>query len=91
MNAYLGYNQIQMNAADEEKTTFITNLGLYCYQVIPFRLKNARATYQRLVICMFKEQIGRSIEVYVEDFLVKSKEPAQHLRNLCEAFGVLHC
>lgn len=44
-----------MHELDEEKMAFITSLGLYCYRVIPFGLKNARATYQRLVNRMFKE------------------------------------
>ena len=45
MDAYSGYNQIQMNPADREKTSFITERGLYCYNVMPFGLKNAGATY----------------------------------------------
>ena len=49
MDAFLGYNQISMNEQDEESTTFITNMCLFCYRVIPFGLKNAGATYQRLV------------------------------------------
>ncbi|XP_042964601.1 uncharacterized protein LOC122298813 [Carya illinoinensis] len=50
MDVYSGYNQIQMHIADKEKTSFVTDRGLYCYQVMPFRLKNAGATYQRLVL-----------------------------------------
>ena len=49
MNAFSGYNQIQMAEKDQEKTAFITSQGLYCYRVIPLSLKNVRATYQRLV------------------------------------------
>ena len=49
MDAYSGYNQIRMSPEDEEKTSFITDQGTYCYRVMPFGLKNARATYQRLV------------------------------------------
>ncbi|XP_042942693.1 uncharacterized protein LOC122276864 [Carya illinoinensis] len=62
MDAYSGYNQIRMNTVDEEKTSFITDRGLYCYQVMPFGLKNVGATYQRLVNRMFREQIGKSME-----------------------------
>ncbi|KAF5465384.1 hypothetical protein F2P56_015398 [Juglans regia] len=76
MDAYTGYNQIWMNKANEETTTFITDRGLYCYRVMPFGLKNAKATYQRLVNRMFEHQIEKIMEVYVEDLLVKSKEPA---------------
>ena len=56
-----------MHAPDKEKTTFITPKGLYCYKVMPFELKNAGATYQRLVTKMFKHLIGKTIEVYIED------------------------
>ena len=51
---------------DQEKTTFITSQGLYCYKVMPFGLKNVGATYQRLVNKMVSKQIGRNIEVYVD-------------------------
>ena len=51
-------------------TSFITDQGTYCYRVMPFSLKNAGETYQRLVNHMFKELIGRSMEVYVDDLLV---------------------
>jgi hypothetical protein len=72
MDAFSGYNQILMLPEDREKTTFITDRGLYCYKVMPFSLKNAGATYQRLVNKMFQAQIGRNMEVYVDDMLVKS-------------------
>ena len=58
MDAFPGYNQIKMNEADQEKTSFITSQGLFCYEVMPFGLKNAGATYQRLVNHMFCPQIG---------------------------------
>ena len=55
MDAFLGYNQIRMAEEDQEKTSFITSQGLYCYKVMPFGLKNAGATYQRLVNKMFSK------------------------------------
>ena len=63
--------------------------GLYCYKVMPFELKNAGATYQRLVNKMFSKQIGRNMEVYVDDMLVKSKEELVHLDDLKETFATL--
>ena len=66
------YNQIKMDEADQEKTSFVTSQGLFCYKVMPFGLKNAGATYQRLMNKMFTRQIGRNVEVYVDDMLVKS-------------------
>uniref|UniRef100_A0A2N9J0B4 Uncharacterized protein n=1 Tax=Fagus sylvatica TaxID=28930 RepID=A0A2N9J0B4_FAGSY len=78
MDAFSGYNQIRMEEEDQEKTAFITSRGLFCYKVMPFGLKNAGATYQRLVNKMFHDQIGRNVEVYVDDMLVKSKENEDH-------------
>ena len=72
MDAYSGYNQIQMHEGDQEHTAFLTNQSLYCYKVMLFGLKNTVATYQRLVNKMFKEQISKMMEVYVDDMLVKS-------------------
>ena len=73
-----------MDEEDQEKTAFITSQGLYCYKVMPFRLKNAGATYQRLVKKMFSKQIGRNMEVYVDDVLIKSKKELAHLDDLSE-------
>ena len=67
MDVFVGYNQIRMAEEDQEKTSFITSQGLYCYKVMHFGLKNAEATYQRLVNKMFSKQIGRNMEVYVDD------------------------
>ena len=78
-----------MAEEDQEKTVFITSQWLYYYKVMPFRLKNARVTYQRLVNKMFSEQIGRNMEVYVDDMLVKSKEELTHLDDLKETFAML--
>ena len=74
---------------DYEKTAFITSEGLYCYKIMPFGLKNAGATYQRLVNKMFSKQIGRNMEAYVDDMLVKSKEELTHLDDLKETFATL--
>jgi hypothetical protein len=89
MDAFSGYNQIQMEEEDQEKTAFITSRGLFCYKAMPFGLKNAGATYQRLVNKMFHDQIGRNVEVYVDDMLVKSKENEDHLTDLKETFQAL--
>ena len=89
MDAFSRYNQIKMVEEDQEKTAFITSQGLYCYKVMPFGLKNARDTYQRLVNKMFSKQIGKNMEVYVDDMLVKSKEELTHLDDLRETFATL--
>ena len=89
MDAFSGYNQIKMAKEDQEKTAFVTSQGLYCYKVMPFGLKNAGATYQRLVNKMFNKQIGRNMEVYVDDMLIKSKEELAHLDDFKETFATL--
>ena len=73
-----------MDEADQEKTSFVISQGLFCYKVMPFGLKNARATYQRLVNKMFAKQIRRNVEVYVDDMLVKSAREVSHLDDLWE-------
>ena len=74
---------------DQEKTAFVTSQGLYYYRVMPFGLKSAGATYQRPVNQMFKKQIGKNVEVYVDDMLVKSREEENHLDDLRETFNTL--
>ena len=71
-----------MDNVDQKKSSFITNQGLFYYKVMPFKLKNAEATYQGLVNHMFRPQIGWNIEVYVDDMLVKSLDEKKHLDNL---------
>ncbi|RDY07463.1 Retrovirus-related Pol polyprotein from transposon opus, partial [Mucuna pruriens] len=74
IDTYSGYNQIQMHPCDESKTTFMTNEGV---------------TYQRLMNCIFKENIGNQLEVYVDDMVVKSETRGGHASNLSSIFGVL--
>ena len=89
IDAFSGYNQIKMEEADQENTSFVTSQGLFCYKVMPFRLKNAGATYKRLMNKMFTHQIGRNVQVYVDDMLVKSLCENDHLDNLRETFNTL--
>ncbi|XP_014506403.1 uncharacterized protein LOC106766164 [Vigna radiata var. radiata] len=87
LDAYSGYNQIPMYRPDQEKTAFITERSNYCYEVMPFGLKNVGATYQRLMDKVFQNQIGKCMEVYVDDMVVRSRSVEEHLRDLEE---VLH-
>ncbi|RDX96548.1 Retrovirus-related Pol polyprotein from transposon 17.6, partial [Mucuna pruriens] len=89
MDAYSGYNQIRMHHQDEEKMTFITDAGAFCYKVMPFGLKNAGATYQCLMDKIFKDIMGDSIEVYVDDMVVNSTEAKRHCEALGRVFGIL--
>ena len=89
MDAFSDYNHISMDPNDQEKTSFVKGQGTYCYRVMPFGLKNAGATYQRLVNRMFQKQIGASMEVYIDDILVKSTTAELHITHLSEAFQIL--
>ncbi|KAJ9535562.1 hypothetical protein OSB04_un001302 [Centaurea solstitialis] len=89
MDAYSGYNQILMHKDDQEKTAFMTDKGIYCYKVMPFGLKNAGSTYQRLVNRMFKDHLGRTMEVYIDDMLVKSERSQDHIQHLKQSFDIL--
>ncbi|PNX88251.1 gag-pol polyprotein [Trifolium pratense] len=84
MDAYSGYNQIKMNPADAPHTAFMSNTCNYFYNVMPFGLKNAGATYQRLMDRVFSEQIGKNLEVYIDDMVVKSSEENQHDEDLLD-------
>ena len=89
MDAFSGYNQIKMAPEDCEKTAFITHRGVYCYKVMLFGLINAGATYQRMMNKIFAPQLGRNMEVYVDDMIVKSMLEETHLTDLRECFANL--
>ncbi|XP_028101407.1 uncharacterized protein LOC114300744 [Camellia sinensis] len=89
MDAFSGYNQILMHPIDQEYISFITDRRTYHYRVMSFGLKNARATYQRLVNVVFQHQIGQNMEVYIDDMLVKSKLSLDHLADLRKTFKTL--
>ena len=72
LDAFQGYHQIPLALADQEKTAFRASTGNYHYRVMPFSLKNAGSTYQRMVTRMFKLQMGRNVEAYIDDMVVKS-------------------
>ena len=78
-----------MDPDDQEKTSFVTAQGTYRYCGMPFGLKNAGATYQRLVNRMFQKQIGTTMEVYINDMMLKSTTAELHIAHLSEAFQIL--
>ena len=86
MDGFSGYNQILMALEDMEKTSFITKWGNYCYRVMPFRLKNAGATYQRATTTLFHDMMHKDVEVYMDDMIVKSQDRAGHLADLQRFF-----
>nr|KYP58025.1 Transposon Ty3-I Gag-Pol polyprotein [Cajanus cajan] len=87
LDAYSGYKQIMMYPPDEVHRSFITDHVNYCYKVMPFGLKNAGATYQRLMDMVFHQQIGRNMEVYVDDMVVKTISVEAHAADLAEVFS----
>ena len=89
MDAFSKHNQIRLDEADQEKTSFVMSQGLFYYKVIPFELKNIRVAYQRLGNKMFIQQIGQNVKVYVDDMLVKSAKESSHLDGLQETFETL--
>ena len=89
LDAFSGYHQIPMHSQDTEKTSFITPHELFCYNVMLFGLKNVGATYQRLVTKMFRPLLGKTIEAYIDNMLVKSKDHPDHDEDLQEAFELL--
>uniref|UniRef100_A0A2N9GYY6 Uncharacterized protein n=1 Tax=Fagus sylvatica TaxID=28930 RepID=A0A2N9GYY6_FAGSY len=85
MDGFSGYNQIKMAEEDKSKTAFITHWGTFVYDVMPFGLKNAGATYQRAMVTLFHDMIHHEIEVYVDDMIAKSRTAQDHLTDLRKA------
>ena len=89
LDAFQGYHQIPLALDDQEKTAFVTSTGNYHYKVMSFGLKNVGSTYQQMMTKMFEPQLGRSIEVYVDDMVVKSKVMSKHVGDLTSIFEIL--
>jgi hypothetical protein len=89
LDPYPGYHQIAMCIADQLETSFITPFGAYCYQTMPFGLKDVGATFQRCMQCVFEELIGRIIEAYIDYIIVKSKKMGDLVPDLVEVFAKL--
>ena len=89
LDAYSGYHQIKIKESDQLTTSFITPFGMYCYVTMPFGLRNAGATYQRCMLHVFRDHIGRIVEAYVDDIIVKSKEPNDLVTDLKITFDCL--
>ena len=89
LDAFQGYHQILLALDDQEKRSFVTPEGNYHYKVMPFSLKNARSTYQRMMTKMFEPQLGKNVEVYINDMVVKSKLVSEHVTDLTSIFEIL--
>jgi hypothetical protein len=89
LDAYSEYHQIKMKESDQLATSFITPLGMYCYTTMPFGLRNAGVTYQRCMNHVSGEHIGRTIEAYVDDIVVKMRKASDLLSDLETTFKCL--
>ena len=89
LDTFQGYHQIPLVLDDQEKTAFIIPIGNYHYKVMPFGLKNARFTYQRMMTRMFESLLGKNIMIYIDDMVVKSKMVSEHLGDLRIIFEIL--
>jgi hypothetical protein len=89
LDYYLGYHQIALHPDDEDKTAFITPHDIYCYKVMTFGLKNIGATYQKAIQKCFQTQVGKNVEAYVDDVVVKTTEEDKLIADLTEMFANL--
>jgi hypothetical protein len=90
LDAYFGYNQIKLKKEAEEKIAFITPYGMFCYQVMPFGLKNTGATYQRMMQNCLRSQIGRNIQVYIDNVVITTRKEESLISDLTETFENLN-
>jgi hypothetical protein len=89
LDAYSEYHQIKMKESDQLATSFITPFGMYCYVMMSFGLRNAGATYQRCMQHVFGDHIGRTVEAYIDDIVVKTRKADDLVSDLSVAFGCL--
>ena len=89
LDAFQGYHQIPLALKDQENTAFVTPTRNYHYKVMPFGLKNAMSNYQRMMTKMFEPLLGKNIEVYIDDMVVKNKEVPDHVEDLRNIFETL--
>ena len=89
LDVFQGSHPISLALNDQKKTTFVTPTGNYHYKVMSFVLKNAGSTYQRMMTKMFESQLGKSIEVNIDDMVVKSKIVSKLVADLQKNFEIL--
>ena len=89
LDTFQGYHQIPLVLDGQKRTAFVTIIGNYHYKVMPFGLKNAETTYQKMMTRMFKPQLGKNIEIYIDNMVVKSKVESKHVNYLGNIFAIL--
>jgi hypothetical protein len=89
LDCYSGYHQIALKEEDQIRTAFITPFGTYAYKTMSFGLKNAGATYQRVIQMWFTNQLHQNVEAYVDDVVIKTRNPEDLIADLEETFNSL--
>jgi hypothetical protein len=89
LDYYSGYHQIALKVSDQDKTAFITPHGIYYYTTMTFGLKNAGATYQKAIQKCLESQIGKRVEAYVDDMVVKTTDEGDLIADLAQTFANL--
>jgi hypothetical protein len=90
LDCFLGYHQIWLCKEDEEKMSFITPFGTYCYLSMPEGIKNADTTFYRMTKAILKDQMQRNVFAYDDDIVVASKKKATQINDLTETFANMH-
>ena len=78
-----------MHDLDQEKDHLYYVHNIFCYKVMPFKLKNAWATYQRMITKIFEPIMDKNMDAYIDDMVVKSKKELDHLKDLAKVFTIL--
>jgi hypothetical protein len=86
LDCFSGYHQIWLHKEDEDKTSFITLFGTYCYMRMPKGLRNTDPTFCRMMKAVLKEQVGRNVLSYVNDIVVASKKKESYISDLSDTF-----
>jgi triacylglycerol esterase/lipase EstA (alpha/beta hydrolase family) len=89
LDLFSRYHQIRVRRQDEEKTSFITLFGTFCFVRMPEGMKNARRTFSRKIAIVLHPQLRRNILAYVDDIVVKSIQRRDHIGDLAETFANL--
>jgi hypothetical protein len=87
LDCFLGYHQIWLRPEDEEKTSFITPFGMYCYLRMSEGLRNAGPTFYRMTKVALKDQVGRNVLSYVDDIVVVNKKKENYIADLAETIA----
>jgi hypothetical protein len=89
LDCYSGYHQIALKEEDQIKTVFITPFGTYAYKTMSFGLKNVGTTYQRAIQMCFTDQLHQNVKAYMDDMVIKTRNPEDLITNLEETFNSL--